>query len=76
LRWLCAGILLGISGRATDILSGSHQTKYNPLFSKHSSGHQLIPQFPGFAEQSPDLPVLASGFELLKTFFNISLLLG
>lgn len=54
----------------------SHQTKYNPLFSKHSSGHQLIPQFPGFAEQSPDLPVLASGFELLKTFFNISLLLG
>ncbi|WP_323601582.1 hypothetical protein, partial [Pseudomonas putida] len=31
----------------------SHQTKYNPLFSKHSSGHQLIPQFPGFAEQSP-----------------------
>ncbi|PYG72031.1 hypothetical protein N436_05494 [Pseudomonas sp. RV120224-01b] len=61
----------GVRGHAR-----SHQTKCNPLFFKHSGSHQLVPQFPGFAKQSPDLSVLAPGFEFLKTFFDISLFLG
>jgi len=38
--------------------------------------HQLIPQLSGFAQQSPELSVLAPGFKFFKASFNIGFLFG
>ncbi|WP_232251954.1 hypothetical protein, partial [Pseudomonas putida] len=65
----------GLAGPASSRVNPLSSNKMQPIDFQPSGSHELIPQFPGFAKQSPDLPVLASAFELLKTLFNISLFL-